>query len=581
MIIAFRKKLKGPLATVLAMFVAFIIGMWGFENYLTKTQSQQVVEVGKITLEQNEINKLYQSYIRVLKPEQLNDTEYLLHLKKTIIQTMAERKAYKNYFDIEGYQLSPYLVLAVLSNQLGFDTSKGLNEVQAWIKTSRNESRSNIAQTKEQLVSQMVFSSLYLSTPNDLLNQQLMHFRNNHKRYIQFKKISPLTSNYNPSASSIKSYYDLHTKQFMSPEAINLKYIHIPTPHIPSPTEKEITAYYEKNEHVFRQPSTELQHQVVIKYTLNGVKTTSKADLDKVRKEFINFDNANTFESFIKGRAVSITFHDETIALNKSSKIKNKDEIETSTRKKDQLKITKTAEVTYSTPKLSSIKPKVIEHFIKDKTNQAAIVLNEKINDLSFTSPDSLASIKDYTKQPILTKNSIQKGMPLLGLFNQSAITKEIFSNDVYNNKFNSQSILLADQSIIVLRVDHKSKSHPMPLTKVQNKIKHILINQELKKQANIILHSFNNADKPSRVKRTLSYQKPTNDLKPVWSQLWEMRIGEIKVLSDNGTYYIVKVDGMSLINSKTDNKANNTDVSELSLSLYQQSILSDYIKVS
>jgi len=576
MIVSFRKKLKGPLAVALVIFIAFIIGMWGLENYLIKSNKNIDIKVGKISVSQSEADQLYQSYYRAIQPDQRNNPIFLNNLKTEIIQSIAQKKAYKQYFHKIGYELSPFIVLASISSKLGLDTSQGLNEVQQWLQKNSEQSRSSIQETQQQILQNMIFSSIEESTPDKIVNEQLMNLQNNHLRNLLIKRI---TSTHRPSEKEIQAYYEMYKNVYQSEESFDIEYLHIPAVKPASPSESQLESYYNNNKHLFKKPHKQKVYEAIISKE-NVKNSTSDTDMEKVRKEFINFDNANIFETFIKESPVDITFREyyEQFDSNKTSENSNK----TSTKKqgKNKLVIKKNTEIIYFTPELSKIKTQLLKQYLNQTSKQQSIDLYNKIDEISFTQPDSLKDIEEYTQVKISSAKDITKHLNTPKFFNNPLIQKELYSDDVYTKVFNSRAILLDDNSIVVFRIKQKHAPKQLSIQHVRKKIINQLIDQKKQQEAENLLAQLN-ASKPIQGVQTYSssYDKPKSNLKPIWSKIWQMRVGEAQIFTLDNSIYLIQVSSISPALNKSKTTSDNSAIKNLSLTLYQQSILSDYLK--
>ncbi|HJN38242.1 MAG TPA: SurA N-terminal domain-containing protein [Gammaproteobacteria bacterium] len=579
MIVSFRKKLKGPFAVVLVVFIAFIIGMWGIENYLIKSDRKQDIQRGEISVSKAEVDQLYQSYYRVIQPEQRADPEFLIKLKSDITEAIAQKKAYEIYFSKKGYEVSPYVVLATLSNRLGFDTNKGLNQIQQWLKDKKMESRNSIQETHQQIISQMVFTSIHSSTPNDLVNKQLIQLQNHHIRSFFIKQINANQSKYSPTDIEIKDYYQSHADSFVTPESIDINYIHIAAPTPNKPDIKTLETYYNDNKHVFRTPSAQKQYQAIVSKT-NASNVASKEDIQKLKQEFISFDNANTFEKFIKDSKIAIIFQENIKPIINEKDISEKGSLSTQNHGTNQLILVKNDELIYTTPSFKQIQPRILQHYLEEKSKKQSITLHEKINELSFTHPDSLQPIKSHNQAKIHSQKNLVKDGKFPGALNNEKVKKELFSDDVYLKSFNSPAILLSDNSIFVFRIEKKHPSTQLSINKSRKEIMSKLIQLDNEKQANLLLSQLRSAQTQKGFNHfSASFDKPIPKFKPIWSKIWQMRVGESNIFHNNGSFYIVKVDSISPSKKLDKTSLDNIDISNFSLALYQQSILSDYLK--
>ena len=111
--------------------------------------------------------------------------------------------------------------------------------------------------------------------------------------------------------------------------------------------------------------------------------------------------------------------------------------------------------------------------------------------DVTYTNPDSLTDAAKALNLPIQTSPMITKTGEKTGLFANAKVLAAIFSDSVFKSNNNSLPIDLGDGSQMVLRINKKELSEPIPLSTVNAKIKTILSEKQAQAQAGLLAYQI------------------------------------------------------------------------------------------
>ena len=153
-------------------------------------------------------------------------------------------------------------------------------------------------------------------------------------------------------------------------------------------------------------------------------------------------------------------------------------------------------------------------------------------------------------------------------------VMNQLNSDDVMRNGFNSEAIVTPNNKVIVFRVENKDNPHPKTFREAKNEVLKSLRNDKI----NVIADEISKGNIPLNVKptlQTIDYKNLNNEFKQIWSDLWNMRLNEVKKFSVANNTYVIKLDG---VKAKSD-KLSQNQIQDLVLNLYQQSILGDQFK--
>lgn len=143
------------------------------------------------------------------------------------------------------------------------------------------------------------------------------------------------------------------------------------------------------------------------------------------------------------------------------------------------------AKTTRSLP-FVQVKNKVKDLYIRQTTQQLLADQSDKLSDLTYTNSDSLEPAATTLGLTIKTTELFSRQGGKAGISANSKIVKAAFSDAVLSQGYNSNSIELGDNDIVVLRIKQHIPEAVLPLTQVRQKIEVAIKQnkmQELSKQ--------------------------------------------------------------------------------------------------
>jgi len=148
-----------------------------------------------------------------------------------------------------------------------------------------------------------------------------------------------------------------------------------------------------------------------------------------------------------------------------------------------------------------SVKNKIITLMQHQRVNQLLTKKSNALADLTYTNPDSLAIAAKALNLPIQMSPMISKTGEKTGIFANPKVLATIFSDSVFKSDNNSNPITLPDGSQIVLRIQKKEPSQPIPLATESAQIKQQLTEKRAEAQAGLLAYQLqkkiSNGDNP------------------------------------------------------------------------------------
>ena len=144
---------------------------------------------------------------------------------------------------------------------------------------------------------------------------------------------------------------------------------------------------------------------------------------------------------------------------------------------------------------LDEVKSNIDNGYIQQQLNQALAEKNEQLADLTYTNPNSLEPASKKLGLPIKTSDWISpEGIKDNPIFSDPKVLTAIFSDEVYQQKNNSQPIELKDGGFAVFRVAAKQPSGAQPLTEAHQAIKEKLQKEQAEKKAGLNAYQIQQA---------------------------------------------------------------------------------------
>lgn len=284
--------------------------------------------------------------------------------------------------------------------------------------------------------------------------------------------------------SEVENYYKAHQKEFLSPEMVTIDYIRLSMAAIKSTiqiNDEQIKRYYEDNQNNYYLPA-----QWKVAHILFAVPPEATADdqqriKQRAEETFAELQaNPARFDQAVKD------ISDDKISVRQGGTLpwivagqSNFDKTLVHLTKPGQIAAPFKSKHGYEIVKLIAYQPAVIkplsdvketirDQLVADLGQAQYAQALEKLSDLSYQSPDSLAPVAESLKL------SIQHSTPFSRTGGDSDLTKNkqlinaAFSQDVLALGNNSEPIQLDNESVVVLRVNNHTLATERPLEELR-----------------------------------------------------------------------------------------------------------------
>lgn len=301
------------------------------------------------------------------------------------------------------------------------------------------------------------------------------------------------------TASQIKEYYSKHQQEFMSPEQVSIDYVTLSMHDIRSKikiSDDDISRYYNENQNNYLTPAQWKVAHILFAIPDNA----SQEDIDTIKKK--SEDAYEQLKKNPKDFSKLLASSDDKLSL------ANKGElpwITAGNNEYDKVLATLTTPGQISTPEqtthgfelfklidykpvttksLAQMKATIQEQLITDMAQAQYAQALEQLSDLSYQTPDSISPVADALGIKVQHSPVFSRAGGADVLTKNKQIVNAAFSQDVLGLANNSEPVQLDNDSVVVLRVKDHLLTKKLPLDKVEDQIKIILVKQFSEQQA-------------------------------------------------------------------------------------------------
>ncbi len=296
------------------------------------------------------------------------------------------------------------------------------------------------------------------------------------------------------SEDEVKTYYEQHQDEFLSPEQVRLDFVRLSMPTVRDgfkPTEAALKSYYESNQSNYMAPTRWSVRHILFEVAEDASKEDREAASARAEAFYKEMQaSPDTFEKQAK-----------TVALEKPGTTKDgilpwviagESDLDV-----ELVNLTKTGEVlgpvkteagyevfqllAYEPTKLkpfAEVQEEVAEHWIASHAQTEYARLLEELADQSYQTPDSLTAVAEVLKLPI--EQTERFGREDVKASKDSILTspevlKAAFSHDVLILGNNSAPIQVDEDTVVVVRIREHLKATEKPLKEVAANIQKTL----------------------------------------------------------------------------------------------------------
>ncbi len=494
MLLAIREKAQGWFAWLIVGFITIPFALWGIQSYLGVNSEPVAAKVAGKDITQREVEKRLRQYRERLRtrmgkayrPELFDDAV----LRKQVLDQMIERTVLIETAKDWNMRIGDVYVREYIRS-IPYFQNGGQFDIQAYNTAVRNQGMSQQAfeeSVREDLLLDQLRAGITQSAiATDRELNESIRLRDQ-EREVAFLMIagSKLAGDYTPDEKQIKAYYDEHSSAYVVPERVKVEYLEL-SPEILGAgidvSEEDLRNYYQEHKDQFQVPEERKMRHILISVAENADQEKQDEAKAKAEEIYQRLQNGEDFSAVAKevsedpgskdqggdlgwvSPGVMVKpFEDAAFAL-------EKDKISKPVRSPFGYHLIQVTDIkTGGDGDFEKLRTKIDTAYRRNKAEQLLFDKAEKLADLSYETPDSLAPAADALKLETKTSDWFdRKGGK--GSLASPKVVSAAFSEDVLLEGNNSELIELDDDVLLVLRVLEHEVEHNQPLEAVKDRI--------------------------------------------------------------------------------------------------------------
>lgn len=584
-------RIQGAVAWIIVSLVTLTFTLFGLDYYLQNHRTENVkikINGHSITKEEYDLSYRRLSQLQgqdALTPEQERILKQQV-LSEMMVNAVSVEVARKHGFEVDNKQtLAAIMQIPQFQEDGHFSTSRytqALSNAFFTPQTFQQEVQQGM------LLNQQRFALIgtEFALPTELAQFVSLSMQKRDYQYAVVKAADFLAKE-QVTRDELQKYYKMNQKQFMTKEQVSIDYIRLSLQSLKDkitiPTE-QVARYYEDNKNSYLTPAQwQLEYvRFFVKSDHNDAEEKSAKqaarDLYDIVQEtpahFALLAKKAVQQKQAQSGLLPVVIAGQSDLDHYLVNLTEPGQIAEPIRTKQgyevlQLKSYKPAAI----QPLSEVKTLITEQLRQEAAQQQYAELEERLSELSYQNPDSLAPVAESLKVPLEHSALFMRGHPNKEAITQNpAVMQAAFSHDVLAYGNNSDPIQLDADTLVVLRVKKHIPAAVQDIAQVRSVIESVILKQKSSLAAqtygkNLAMSS------PKNLPRTLHWQRVIGATRD--SEKGDAQINELAfAISDTGGYegHILQSGDYALVRleKKTDGQLDMTD-NEQTRNLTQQ----------
>ena len=524
-----RDRAQGIVIWTIVGLIIITFALFGLSSYLSDSTVVNVATVNGAEVTPNDFQRAYQNYQQRLqqmlgdkyRPELFQENK----IRKEVLDLLIQQELLNQELDRAGYRAAPEQIIKQIASMEIFQEDGKFSPER--YKQILNSQRINSVAFEKQigldLAEQQFNAGMLLSgfiTDDELNRFARLQNQKRELSYILLPKSHYLKSIV-LTEEEIARYYEEHKNEFTTPEKISVEYVELNLDEMSRGIEisdEAIAEYYQQQRQSFtRQPEQRRASHILIKVENADEESAAMDKLKKIQEKLAAGEDfsklAQEFSDDIGsarqggdlgyfGRGVmDKAFEDAAFKLKKG-------EISEPVRSRFGYHLIRLDDIREAQlAKLDDVKEKIRHDLQIQQAEQAFYESVDKLNNLSYEIPDSLAPAAEslgleLKKSPLFTRNGGS------GLFASPKVVSIAYSDEVLAEGRNSQLIELSDTHVLVLRLAEHVPAKQQPLKDVIGLVKTRLqdekVTEKIKADSAAVLEQLRAGVDPEKLARSL-----------------------------------------------------------------------------
>ncbi|MDF1646370.1 MAG: SurA N-terminal domain-containing protein [Legionellaceae bacterium] len=531
-----NERIQGVIAWVVIGLVAFTFTLFGVDSYIQAHHASAVeAEVDGQSISKHAFELQYRRMRQAQEASGMTDgaeKELKRQILDDMIATQVNTRAARHYgFGLDAAQANAAIFQIPQFQQDGHFSPDRYQQTLSNALFTAQSFQEEVRQGMLLNQQRFAFMGTAFALPEEIEKFVKLYGQSRDYRYVRI----PSTAFFDAaqvSEDEVKTYYEQHPDEFLSPEAVQLDVVKLSMSVIREgfkPTDIALKTYYENNQNNYMAPAKWSVRHVLF----NTAEDASKAELEAVSaraEAFYNKVQASPAEFEARGKeAVSLEKPGTTVAGVLPWIVAGESELDSElihlTHKGELLGPIKTDSgyelfqlIAYEPAKVrpfAEVKTEVQEHWLALHAQTEYSRLLEELTDQSYQTPDSLTLVSETLSLPLEQTERFSRDGGHDALTQSPEVIKAAFSHDVLELGNNSAPIQFDEDTVVVIRVREHLKAKQKPLSQVASAIKNHLRHKKAQVKAahmgETLLHTKGSAqDNAPFLMRHLAWQTVT-----------------------------------------------------------------------
>jgi peptidyl-prolyl cis-trans isomerase D len=529
---------QGWIVWIIFGLIILTFALWGVQSYLGVNEQPAVAVVDDVKITQNQYQRAlqqqrqrFQSMLGANYDPKLFDTpavrrniaEQLINdavLKKFISDSgmrVGDRQIGETIISIPQFQKNGKFSEELFQNYL---RSEGMSQDLMFYRLGSDLIHEQVYRG---IVSSGLWTEKEAANESRLLGQKrdLGYMVFDHKNYLKDIKVSD---------KEIEAYYQANTQQFMTDEQVAVEYIELSIHKLADQidvTDKEVRNYFEQNKAQYVAPEQRRASHILIEVPKGADAETDKKARTKAEDILKQIHGGADFAALARkysqdpgsakqggdlGYFVSGTmtkaFDDKVFSMKKG-------QISDLVRTEFGYHIIKLTDIKRVEKTFNQVKKEVTREYKKREAEKQYYDLSEKLANIAYESPDSLAPAADETGLKIKTTGLFGRHSAT-GVLAKAKVLETLFNPDVISARQN-EVVEISPEQVIVVRIKDHQPAKVKPLPEVHADISILLkankAKAEARKQAEAVLAEIRSGKSPNKLAKKAGIKWQTKGL--------------------------------------------------------------------
>ncbi len=505
MLQAIREKTSGWIAYFIIGLISIPFALWGINSYLGGGKEQPAAVVNGNEISARDLDRAYARYRERLMqvfggrlPAMFNDENAV---KEQVLTRLIEEQVLLDYIEEQGYRVGPEALFREIAQIPVFQKDGRFDKelYQAQLRSQGYSPALFELELKRQQEMQQPESGIKLSAlvPQAQVDQALA--LKHEQRKLRILTIPARTDDFQPSEQEIEAFYKAQSGRFMQPARVRLDYIELNLDAIKKGIEVDEDALrqrYDEQREQLTTPETRDTRHILITVPDDADEATVEAarqklldlkqrveageDFATLAREFSqdpgSAADGGSLGEVERGMMVK-PFEDALFALQPG-------QVSDPVRTQFGWHLIKLEGVNAGgTQSFDEVRDRLADEIRLEKAETQIYDLAESLANIGYEEPDSLLPASEQLGLPIKTTDWFSRSQGQ-GLAANEKIRQIAFSEDVLNQKRNSDLIELGDNNVVMVHLNAHEPEKLRPLDEVRGQIVTLLKQKQAREQA-------------------------------------------------------------------------------------------------